>query len=82
MAEDGKVEMIRDYVDVIEVYRDRGVAYLAWSSGIKDQHGHNTWDTNVECLLGEVEDVLGYTLPDGRQEPWIRIDHWRPATSW
>jgi len=63
------------YIDIIHVYRDKGLVYTAYSSGVPAAEGQ-TWETNLEFPLDQVEADLGYKLRDGRQDPWTRI--WWP----
>jgi hypothetical protein len=66
------------YIDIISVDRDRGIAYIAWYSGVKDRWGSNTWETNLEVSLSEIEGILNKELPNGYLDEWVRIDNWSP----
>jgi hypothetical protein len=68
----------RSYIDIIHVYREKGTAYTAYSSGVPDERypATQTWESNVSFPLDQIEADLGHELRDGRQDPWIRM--WWP----
>jgi hypothetical protein len=69
---------VGEYIDVIEVFKDRDVVYVARYSGKEDpDYGYNTWSTNSELPLAPVEEYFSNEfpegLPNGKIEPWLRM---------
>jgi hypothetical protein len=59
---------------VIEVFRERGVAYVAWyGEPLQFPDGTWNWCTNIEVALDRVEEKTGPLL-DGPQDPWLEVE--------